>query len=135
MVACHHVVFNVGDIVPFIRALANHAQRRVVIELPETHPTAPFNHLWQRFWQLDRPTQPTASDFVNVFREDGIAPTIEPFERAPRKAAAAELTDEYISFVRKRLCLPATRDHEVAAALSESGPLQSVGVAAVWWDV
>ena len=41
VVICHHVVYNVGDLVPFIEALTSHARRRVVLELPTRHPLEP----------------------------------------------------------------------------------------------
>ncbi len=38
IVICHHVLYNVGDIIPFIRALTNAAKRRVIVEVTESHP-------------------------------------------------------------------------------------------------
>ena len=35
---CHHVVYNVPDPVPFVRALTDHARHRVVLELMPVHP-------------------------------------------------------------------------------------------------
>jgi SAM-dependent methyltransferase len=132
VVVCHHVVYNVGNIQPFVRALTDHAVRRVVVELPETHPTSPFNPLWQRFWNLDRPTQPNADDFVAVVRELGYLPAIERFTRPPRKANLP--SEDYVAFVRRRLCLPSSRDHEIVTALDELGPLDNPHVATVWWN-
>ncbi len=133
VVVCHHVVYNVGDIAPFVRALTNHARRRVVVELPATHPTAPFNPLWKHFWDLDRPEHPTAHDFIDVLRELGIAANFESFERPPRKPNL-DSTD-YISFVRQRLCLPESRDPEIVEAVAAMGPLTANEVCTVWWDM
>jgi SAM-dependent methyltransferase len=138
VVVCHHVAYNVADIRPFVRALSDHAARRVVVELPERHPTAPFTPLWQRFWGLERPTEPSAALFVDVVGEElGVAPVVERWERAPRRASVAlEGDDEraaYVAFVRRRLCLTADRDDEVAAALDELGPLTVGEVVTVTW--
>jgi SAM-dependent methyltransferase len=133
VVVCHHVVYNVGDIEPFVRALTDHAHRRVVVELPATHPTSSFNPLWKHFWDLDRPTQPTATDFVAVVESLGWKPTVERFARPPRKQNID--SEEFVAFVRRRLCLPAARDAEVAEALETlGGPASPSGeIMTVWW--
>lgn len=132
VVVCHHVVYNVADIGLFISALTDHARRRVVVELPMTHPTSPFNPLWHRFWGLDRPTRPTADDFLAVLAEAGIDAQSERFSRPPRKAGLDH--DQYVAFVRRRLCLSSNRDHEVSVALTELGPLSNDELMTVWWD-
>ena len=132
LVVCHHVAYNVSDIAPFIRALTNHARRRVVVELPGTHPTAPFNPLWKHFWNLDRPEHPTALDFVAMLKELGLAVKNESVERAPRKPNL-DSTD-YIAFVRQRLCMPESRDAEIAEFLSTMGPLTNTEIYTVWWS-
>lgn len=38
VVACHHVLYNVADLEPFVHALTEHARRRVVVELTARHP-------------------------------------------------------------------------------------------------
>lgn len=43
VVVCHHVLYNVADLEPFVAALNDHARRRVVIELTAEHPTARFD--------------------------------------------------------------------------------------------
>ncbi len=132
VVVCHHVVYNVGDIEPFLQALTAHARRRVVIELPSSHPTAPFNPLWKHFWGLKRPTEPTAALFEQVVRSLGWSPTVERFTREPRKQSMDR--SEYVAFVRQRLCLPADRDHEVAELLMTLGELRADELVTVSWD-
>jgi SAM-dependent methyltransferase len=132
VVVCHHVVYNVSLILPFIRALNTHARLRVVIELPATHPTSPFSPLWQHFWNIERPTQPTAHDFVAVLEELGIHPTEQRFTRPSRKASV--LTDDYVAFVRQRLCLSSEKDEEVRQAIQTYGPLSNDEVVTVYWD-
>ncbi len=135
VVVCHHVVYNVGDIEPFLRALTSHAQRRVVVELPMTHPTSSFNALWKHFWNLDRPTQPTAETFVSVVESLGVKPHTKVFARVPRKQN--EDAAEFVAFVRRRLCLAESRDAEVALALQTIGaPKPTISeIMTVWWDV
>jgi SAM-dependent methyltransferase len=133
VVICHHVVYNVGDIEPFVRALHAAARKRVVVELPQLHPTTPFSPLWQHFWQLERPAEPTASLFVEVLTELGFSAHREAFSRPVRKQRA--LSSEYIEFVRTRLCLPASKDSEIASLLDSMGGLATVDAETVWWDV
>jgi SAM-dependent methyltransferase len=130
VVVCHHVLYNVSDIEPFIRALTNHARTRVVVEVPDTHPTSPFNPLWQHFWELDRPTHPTGQDLVELLSELGIRAEIERFRRPTRKARLD--APEYIAFVRRRLCLSADRDSEIAEALANRD-MNNDEVVTLWW--
>jgi hypothetical protein len=118
VVVCHHVVFNVADIEPFLVALTDRARRAVVVELPSRHPTSNMNPLWERFWSLPRPTEPSADLFVEVVRSLGWQPEVAWVDRMPR-LAAHQADAEYVAFARRRLCLPASRDAEVAAALAE----------------
>lgn len=127
VVVCHHVAYNVGDIDPFVRALAEHARRRVVVELTDTHPTAALAPMWRHFWGRDLPNEPTASLFVEVVRALGFTPTVERADRAPRRVDRQ--SPDYVAFVRRRLCLTADRDPEVARMLEElnvTGPPNSV---------
>src|SRR5215472_11621588 len=61
VVTCHHVLYNVPDIGPFLVALTDHARRRVVAEVTMTHPLAPLGPLWLTFHDLVRPVRPTAA--------------------------------------------------------------------------
>ncbi len=139
LVVCHHVAFNVADIGPFVRALGDHARRRVVVELPERHPTSPFNPLWRHFWGIERPTEPSADLFVEVVREvlgpelRGGDPGVERSTRPPRKPRIDSA--DYVAFVRTRLCLTPDRDPEIVAALEEHGAPDGVAsIVTVWWD-
>ncbi len=118
VVVCHHVAYNVADIGPFLVALTGHARRLVVVELPDRHPTSPFNPLWERFWGLTRPSEPSADLFVDVVRELGYEPEVERAVRPPRKPAAMDRA-EYVAFVRQRLCLTPDRDAEIDAVIDD----------------
>jgi SAM-dependent methyltransferase len=130
VVVCHHVLYNVGDIVPFVAALSGHARRRVVVEITADHPQATLNPLWQHFWGLARPTRPTAADAAAVLRDLGYDVGVEHFD------APARWTDhdheDIVAFTRRRLCLPAGRDAEVAALLPAPGAPRPV--VTLWWS-
>jgi SAM-dependent methyltransferase len=134
VVVCHHVAYNVGDLVPFVEALSEHATRRVVIELPVRHPLSNLSPLWKRFWDLDRPISPTAADALAVCRDAGFDAHLETWaEDVPQTASVSQ--SDHVRFTRVRLCLPAERDAEVSQALDEMGPMPSRRLATLWWDV
>ncbi|MFM7718606.1 MAG: class I SAM-dependent methyltransferase [Actinomycetota bacterium] len=142
VVVCHHVVYNVADLAPFVRALDDHARRRVVVELTDEHPLAWMRDLWLVFHGIERPAGPTAEDAreaiaslgIDVRREDRIRPD-------PTGGFAARA--DAIALVRRRLCLPAELDDDVEERLgdrlAETGGLWSAGprdqvVSTLWWD-
>ena len=119
VVVCHHVAYNVAEIGPFLTALDAHARRRVVIELPMHHPMSNMNALWKRFWDLDRPTQPTAHDLAAIAAAMGFDPRTEVWRDETWGQRVALPDAERVRFARIRLCLSQERDAEVAAALIE----------------
>lgn len=141
VVTCHHVVYNVPDLAPFIAALTSHARRLVVIETASTHPLTSLNQLWRRFHGLIRPDRPTATDLVAILEAMGLRIGVRQWRR-PQGADYAS-TAELIDVTRRRLCLPPERADEVAAALADLGldpeqptDLGSSGrdVVTIWWD-
>ena len=108
----HHVLHNVVDLPPFLRALTAAARRGVVVEMLDQHPMAWLDPLWERFHGLHRPPPATADDAVAVLREIGLAPEVTRWERLnpPRQDPV---------WVTRRLCLPPERVPEVAAALDD----------------
>jgi SAM-dependent methyltransferase len=132
VVVCSHVVYNVPDIVPFVRALSDHARRRVVVELTDRHPQTALNPLWRQFWNLARPSGPTADQFVQVVAEAGFHPGVDRFERPPRQVSQDR--DTYVAFVRRRLCLGPDRDREIDAALPPASALIGTAITTVYWD-
>jgi SAM-dependent methyltransferase len=129
VVVCHHVLYNVPDLVPFVLALTDHARRRVVVEITADHPQASLNPLWERFHGNLRPTHPTAADAAEVLRDLGLEVSVEEFEAPPRWGHDHD-HDELVAFTRRRLCLPADRDREIAAVLPPATPRPSV---TLWW--
>jgi SAM-dependent methyltransferase len=132
VVVCRNVVYNVADIAPFVAALSAHATRRVVVELTDRHPSVAFAPLWREFWGLDRPDGPSADLFAEVLGDLGIHPVIESEVRPAQKATHAD--PDYVAFVRRRLCLPDSRDSDIAAALSAANQ-PSITAVAVAWDL
>lgn len=119
VVLCHHVVYNVADLAPFVTELAAHARRLVVIETAQRHPLSELNPLWQHFHGITRPAGPTAQDLVAVLHELGIRPKVQRWRRRPSEEHPAMAT--LVDVTRRRLCLPRARAGEVAAALVELG--------------
>lgn len=128
VVVCHHVLYNVGDLVPFVAALTGHARRRVVVEITAVHPQALLNPLWEHFHGVVRPTRPTAEDAATVLRDLGLDVGAEEVEATPRWMHGHR--EQQVAFARRRLCLPADRDTDVAAVLEPPGPRR---VVTLWW--
>lgn len=111
VVVCHHISYNVPDLAGLARALTAHARYRVVLELTDRHPMSVLRPAWRALHGLDRPTGPGVTDAVAVLAEAGI--------QADRIDWLAEgiggFTDinGAVAFVRRRLCLPTSRDAEV----------------------
>jgi SAM-dependent methyltransferase len=132
VVTAHHVVYNVGDIAPFIGALDAHARSRVVLEMPTRHPLSNMDEAWRFFWSLERPTTPTPDDLLEVLDELGIAASQQRWSGPMR--AASDL-DQAAHFLRIRLCLPASREGEVRDFVASQPEPTERQLATIWWDV
>lgn len=86
VVVSHHVAYN-------------------VVELTGEHPRAGVNHLWRHFWDVDRPSGPTAGDAVAGCGRRGSTPAVEQWPRRGRGLARAER----VASVRVALPVPARR--------------------------
>lgn len=144
VVVAGHVVYNTPELAAFAGAMDAHARRRVVVELTERHPLAWMRDLWRRFHDLDRPAGPTDDDAAAVLAEAGFDVVRE--ERTPTVAeGGAGFADRAaaVATVRRRLCLPAERDDEIADALGDRlrrlddgwdvGPPERT-IVTLWWD-
>ena len=131
VVTAHHVVYNVGDILPFLRSLDDHAHARVVLETPDHHPLSPMSAAWRHFWQLERPQGPTSSDLVLVLDEIGIRAHRQAWSGALRAAPDLERTAH---FMRIRLCLPQRREEEVREFLLAHPVSSERALSTIWWD-
>jgi SAM-dependent methyltransferase len=140
VVTCHHVLYNVPDLAPFVAALTSHARRLVVVETTSVHPLTSLNDLWLRFHGLRRPERPNGSDLVAILGAMDLDIGNVAWRRpgGPDYASFAELVD----VTRRRLCLPPERADDVGTALVEAGidpahpqDLGSSGrdVVTFWW--
>jgi len=132
VVTVHHVVFNVGEIAPFLKELNSHARKRVVIEAPVVHPMSNMSDGWKYFWNIVRPTVPHAGDLINVLEEMGIKANVEYFESEillDKKVEGAN------GFIRRRLCLPEERQGEIDAFLEANPRPDRRQLAVIWWDI
>jgi SAM-dependent methyltransferase len=132
VVTVHHVVFNVGNIAPFLVALNSHARKRVVIEAPVVHPMSNMSDGWKHFWNVTRPTVPVADDLIAVLEELGIKANIEHFES---EILVDKKVDGANGFIRRRLCLPESRQSEVDAFIAENPMPERRKLAVIWWDI
>ncbi len=132
VVVCHHVLYDVPDVVPFVLALTAHAYLAVVVEVPTRHPMSAWSPAFHHFWQLERPDGPTHRDLVAVLDELGLQPE---FATSPRSAlpAYASNPEVFLAMARRRLCLSADRDEELAAWLAENPPPWPDTVATIRW--
>lgn len=119
LVTCHHVLYNVPDLEPFVTAMTAHARRAVVVEITADHPLTPLNDLWLRFHGLRRPERPTGADVLAILRALGL----DARHRVWRRPGGPEYEsfDELVQVTRRRLCLPSGRSQEVGSALVDAG--------------
>jgi 2-polyprenyl-3-methyl-5-hydroxy-6-metoxy-1,4-benzoquinol methylase len=132
VVVCHHVLYNVADLVPFATALATHARHRVVVELSRRHPLAWTAPYWRALHDVDRPAGPTSEDAVAVLRRAGIRVEVEHWD-APIRHQDEEPA-ERLAALRQRLCVGPERDTELTAALAATPPPTVRPTTTLWWD-
>ena len=144
VVVCGHVLYNVADAGPFVLELTRHARRRVVLEITGTHPLAWMSDLWLRFHGLERPSGPTDDDAIAAIRETGADPARDELDAGADRGGGFRRRADAVALIRRRLCLPATMDGAIEAALGdrlrEHDGLWSAGpprrrLVTLWWDV
>lgn len=131
VITCHHVVYNVQEIAPFLLALNSHARKRVVIEMPQRHPLSNLSDLWREFWNLERPTQPTPAMLLDVLSELGITAHSQDFDAKLRDELSF---DERVELNRIRLCLSSDRDAEISDAMRRLPQPTARKLTTIWWD-
>ena len=131
VVVCHHVLYNVGDLAPFLDELNNHAEHRVVIELTDRHPQSDLNPLWASIHGIDRPTGPTANDAADVASALGYDVHAERFQR--RSFWHEWPREERVAFARRRLCVGPVHDAEIGSHLDQVEQVPRE-VVTLWWD-
>lgn len=131
VVTCHHVLYNISALEEFIHALHNHAAKRVVIEIPQRHPLSSLSPMWKKFWNLDRPTEPSCYLALNSIRSLGYDAHLELFTDEFKKRP---VTRQDIEFTRIRLCLTLDRDNEIEEFI-RNNPVTTRESSTIWWDV
>lgn len=132
VVVCHHVLYNVADVAPFLLALTDHARLAVVVEVPVRHPMSAWSPAFEHFWGIGRPEGPTADDLLAVVRELGLDPEVATAPRRPLSRHAADPA-HLVPTARRRLCLAPDRDDEIAAWLETHEPAWPTEVAVLRW--
>lgn len=132
VVVCQHVLYDVGELVPFLWALTDHARLAVVVEVPTRHPMSAWAEAWAHFWDVSRPAGPTHLDLLAVVRELGLDPE---FAVGPRRAPSVASADpsRLVPTARRRLCLPPDHDDELAEWLDDHPPAWVEEVATLRW--
>jgi 2-polyprenyl-3-methyl-5-hydroxy-6-metoxy-1,4-benzoquinol methylase len=128
VVVCHHVVYNVAGIVPFLHELDAHARRRVVIELTESHPLSTLNAVWRELHGIERPSRPRADDLVSIVDAMAVPLNVERFTRP--LSPSPVLRRERVALARRRLCVGPEHDEEISRLL----PTDERSLVTVWWD-
>lgn len=131
VVVCHHVLYNVSNLEPFIKAIDGHARRRVIIELTELHPLSSNSDAWKHFWNIERPSSPTANQALAAIRSMGIRANIERFQQDRQRS---EITELDVKQLRIQMCLGPERDEDIRVFLATRfrKPRE---LATIWWDV
>ena len=133
VVVCHHVAYNVAALDEFAHALdrATKPGGRVVMELTLHHPQTVNAPLWRHFWNIERPTGPSADDAHAVLIEAGIDATFEVGEAGQLRRESPPETRA--AGAARMLCLGPDRVQEVDAQI-RSLPARSTERAVIWWD-
>lgn len=132
VVVCHNVAYNIPDLPPFVRALTDHARRRVVLELTVHHPASNLNEAWRALHGLERPATPTAEDAIAVLQEMGLHLQWEESERVVH--AAGRDRADMVAHARQRLCVGPERDAEIEQLLGADADRPLRRIVTVWWD-
>lgn len=111
VVLCHHVLYNVPDLGPFIDELTAHARRRVVVEVTAVHPMVALNDLWSAIHGVQRPTGPSAEDIMGIIEALGYLTDIIRWTRPAE--VGFESRESRLRHTAQRLCLPPERIHEL----------------------
>ncbi len=126
------MLYDVGDVVPFVLALTEHARLAVVVEVPTRHPMSAWSPAWRHFWQLERPTGPTHHDLIEVLDELGLQPEHTTSGRGALPRFASD-PGQLVPMARRRLCLAPDRDAELAAWLAANPLPWPDTVATIRW--
>lgn len=127
---CHHALYGVMEIEPFLAALTARARGRVVLELSARHPLSGLDPLWKAFHGIDRPVRHVVDEAEQVLAAMGLDVSREDLALPP--PANPEVTPSMVAFARRRLYVGPERDAEIAEFLAARVPTEHE-VAALWW--
>jgi SAM-dependent methyltransferase len=131
VVTAHHVLYNVPQIEEFIQRMNQHALKRVVIEIPTSHPLSNMSELWKYFWKIERPISPDYSNLIEVIIDLGFEPKFKVWSGDMRVEANIDQAAEYM---RIRLCLPKNKFSEVKEFMLTQQKQSNRELATIWWD-
>jgi SAM-dependent methyltransferase len=131
VVVCHHVLYNVADLEPFVAALTAHARSRVVVELTAVHPLRWLAPYWQALHGVAPGPGPTADDALAALREVGIDAEREDWTRVV--PMIGEGGDDEVERIGRRLCIGPDRHEELRAVLAATPPPSEREVVTLWW--
>ena len=131
VVTAHHVLYNVAKVEDFLNQLDLHAKKRVVIEIPTSHPLTNMNDLWMHFWGLERPIGPTHLDLISIIEELGFEPNFKVWQGELRSTVDFDQAAEYM---RIRLCLPKSQLSAVKNFMANQEGSATRELATIWWD-
>lgn len=103
VVICSHVLYPIGDVVPFVRKLEAAACGRVFVYL-RADPLATDMGLWSEFHGVPLQHQPVHMDLLNVLAQMGIFADVEIVEHRATLTFAS--MDEAVALARISVCLP-----------------------------
>lgn len=101
-VICSHVLYPIGEVVPFIEKLEAKARSRVYVYL-RADPLPTDLGLWQEFYGEPLQSQPVHMDLINVLAQMGIFADVEVVEQ--RFTLTYASLEEAVPQVRNGLCL------------------------------
>lgn len=118
VVLSSHVVYDVAEIGPFIRALGSHCLRGAVVEMTHVHPWTNMNYLYRAIHDLDRPEGPSVEDLVEVIvSELGAEVGVVRWERPPD--LWFRTWEEVLAYYGRRVAVPRARRAELRPLLEE----------------
>ncbi len=118
VVLSSHVVYDVANIVPFLRAMHRHAREGVVVEMTARHPWTTMNYLYRAIHDLDRPEGPSVEDLVEIIlAELGAEVGVVRWERAPDLWFLS--WEEMLAYYGRRVVVPPKRRAELRPLLED----------------
>lgn len=126
---CHHAFYAAEDLEAHVRALTEHARRRVVLEMSAHPPLVTLNPLLEKLHGITRLDWPVADIAQQVVADMGLRVEREDIEVPPRPR---EVTADWVAFVRRRLYVGPESDPAIEEFLRSQTP-QPQQVVALWW--